>query len=258
MPGNKSNDRRPGNDNDSLDEAAARCAALWSRPHSERTYSGSTSTTGRQEDDRGASKVEFRLLERATNNFDEDRHLLGHGGSCRVFEGKIGGYSVAIKAINESEDAKVAAWEDQQVKAEIELLCRTCHPHINRLLAVSFDGPFRCLVLEHMNGGALDDRLRDKSLPALQWHERARILLHAARGLAYMHTLNPPVIHRDVKCGNVLLHYPDGDTSLSVVAKVSDFGIARVNAEQDESVLRTSRRTHASTHQVCGTGELAS
>ena len=102
MLGNKPNARRPGNHNNSLDDAAARCAALWAR--NER----SGSTTARQGDgaSSAASKVEFRLLERATNDFDEDQHLLGHGGSCRVFEGEIGGYPVAIKAINEPEDVK--------------------------------------------------------------------------------------------------------------------------------------------------------
>ena len=50
--------------------------------------------------------------------------------------------------------------------------------------------------------GALDKRLRNTSLPALEWRARACILLHTARGLAYMHSLNPPVVHRDVKTGN--------------------------------------------------------
>ena len=239
-------------DKRALDEDAARLAALWSAKGSGKSKDAPSS----------AISIDYRLIERATHGFDEDKHLIGHGNSCHVLRAEIGGYPVAIKVMNdqeqESEDEKAAAWLDQQVKAEIDLLCRTCHPHINRLLGVSFDGPHRCLVLEYMNGGALDDRLRNKSLSALQWVERARILLHTARGLAYMHSLNPPVIHRDVKCGNVLLHYPDGDTTQQLTAKVSDFGIARVNAEQDDNVLRTSKRTHASTRQVCGTGERTS
>ena len=38
------------------------------------------------------------------------------------------------------------------------------------------------------------------------------------------------------------------------MAKISDFGTVRVNREQDINVLRTSKKTHASTGQVCGTG----
>ena len=99
------------------------------------------------------------------------------------------------------------------------------HPHINRLLAVSTNGAYRCLVLEYMGEGALDDRLTNKELPVLQWRQRARILLHVARGLVCMHSLRPPVVHRDVKCGNVLLAVDkDADEETRLIAKVSDFG----------------------------------
>jgi hypothetical protein len=63
-----------------------------------------------------------------------------------------------------------------------------------------------------MNGGALDSRfvahLQARSHPlaatpkGFGWEERATILLHTARGLVNLHSLNPPLIHRDVKCGN--------------------------------------------------------
>jgi Serine/threonine protein kinase len=164
-----------------------------------------------------------------------------------VFRAVVFGHTVAIKMFNETE----RKWDDQQIQSEVELLARTRHPHINRLIAISFDGPWRCLVLEYMDGGALEDRLMNTDLPVLQWEDRARILLHIARGLVYMHSLDPPVIHRDVKTANVLLqHGKDG----AVVAKVSDFGTARVNKEQQEGLLRTSIKTHASTKQKCGTG----
>ena len=57
-------------------------------------------------------------------------------------------------------------------------------------------------------------------------NERARVLLHIARGVVYMHELNPPVIHRDIKGGNVLLHYTDAATcgGKRLVVKISDFG----------------------------------
>jgi serine/threonine protein kinase len=139
-----------------------------------------------------------------------------------VFKADVYGFTAAIKVFNETG----GEWDDKQIQTEIDYLCRVCHPHINKLLAVSFNGPQRCLVLEHMNGGALDDRLRSTSLPALQWHERAKILIHVARGLVYMHSLNPPVVHRDVKCGNVLLQTVKNTASQeeTLVAKVSDFG----------------------------------
>jgi hypothetical protein len=166
----------------------------------------------------GTVRFGYAVLQKATDNFNEAHNLLGRGGCCRVFKGSVSGQIAAIKVFNETG----GAWDDKQIQTEIGMLCRTRHPHINKLLAVSFDGPCRCLILEYMNGGALDDRLSKMDFPVLQWHDRLHILLHVARGLVYMHSLNPPVVHRDVKCGNVLLAF--AESSQSLIAKVSDFG----------------------------------
>ena len=48
-----------------------------------------------------------------------------------------------------------------------------------------------------------------------------RLCLQIARGLSYLHDLNPSIIHRDLSSANVLL-----DRSLN--AKISDFGLSRV------------------------------
>jgi hypothetical protein len=189
------------------DAARAHCVARWMQD--------SIDDFG----DIATVRVDFKVLRQVTNNFDK-RHLLGEGGSCRVFKGDVYDYPTAIKMFNETD----GAWDDRQIEAEIEILCRIRHPHISKLLAVSFNGPHRCLIIEYMNGGALDTRLTNKALPVLQWRDRAHILLHVARGLVYMHSLNPPVTHRDVKCANVLLQYTDGAGSETLLAKVSDFG----------------------------------
>ena len=70
-----------------------------------------------------------------------------------------------------------------------------------------------------------------------------------------MHSLQSPVIHRDVKGGNVLLH-DEGDGNL--IAKVSDFGTVRVNEEQnlvspEKGILKTSKPTHINTDSMPGT-----
>ena len=105
--------------------------------------------------------------------------------------------------------------------------------------------------MDRVGPRALDDRLMNSKYPTLQWQERARILLHVARGLVYMHSLEPPVIHRDVKTGNVLLQFSERE---GIIAKVSDFGTVRVNTETTAKQLATTVKTHASTKQICGTG----
>lgn len=91
----------------------------------------------------------------------------------------------------------------------------------------------RCLVLELCPGGALSSRLSNElkvepvslSLSRLQ---RLQIALGIARGLVYLHSLSPPMVHRDVKSGNVLLTKVQ-HTDMAAVTKVADFGTVRAD-----------------------------
>lgn len=65
----------------------------------------------------------------------------------------------------------------------------------------------------------------------LTWEVRLRICTEIAQGLDYIHKQSPVLIHRDIKCSNVLL-----DANLT--AKISDFGLACTKKDGE---------THAST-----------
>ena len=71
----------------------------------------------------------------------------------------------------------------------------------------------------------------------LDWETRKKICLGVARALAYLHEESRiKIVHRDIKTSNVLL-----DKNFN--AKVSDFGLARLNEDDN---------THIST-RVAGT-----
>lgn len=81
------------------------------------------------------------------------------------------------------------------------------------------------LVYELMPNGNLQDALlRTKRPELLEWKNRFGVVLDIAKGLEYLHSLDPPVIHGDIKPSNILL---DRDFS----AKIGDFGLARVKPE---------------------------
>ena len=58
------------------------------------------------------------------------------------------------------------------------------------------------------------------------WHARLRVALDVAQGMRYLHSLSPPIIHRDLRSPNIFLH----STSLEAptLAKVGDFGLSRL------------------------------
>jgi serine/threonine protein kinase len=77
-----------------------------------------------------------------------------------------------------------------------------CHQNICALFAISDDGPCKCLVLELCRGGALDTRLACQGEPRpapLPWQQRVRIAFGIASALKHLHSMVPPMIHRDIK-----------------------------------------------------------
>ncbi|KAJ8426068.1 hypothetical protein Cgig2_011285 [Carnegiea gigantea] len=66
----------------------------------------------------------------------------------------------------------------------------------------------------------------------LPWSTRMMIALGAAKGLAFLHNAERPVIYRDFKTSNILL-----DTDYT--AKLSDFGLAKAGPQGDETHVST-------------------
>ncbi|MFQ6660539.1 hypothetical protein Gotur_029017 [Gossypium turneri] len=113
------------------------------------------------------------------------------------------------------------------------------HRNLLRLIGFCTTPTERLLVYPYMPNLSVAYRLREVKPGelVLDWPQRKRIALGAARGLEYLHEhCNPKIIHRDVKAANVLL---DEDFE----AVVGDFGLAK---------LVDVRRTDVTT-QVRGT-----
>lgn len=125
----------------------------------------------------------------------------------------------------------------------METLGKLGHQNIVKILGFCSSGVDRVLIYEFIERGSLDQWLYDEEqensvgrrLP-LSWNTRKKIVIGIANGLAYLHGLDTPIIHRDIKASNVLL---DKD----FVAHIADFGLARQVQEA---------HTHVST-QVAGT-----
>jgi len=108
-------------------------------------------------------------------------------------------------------------------------------PNIIQFLGSEFDPPDNiCIVTEFMERGSLFSILADDTI-ILEWPLILTMLEDAARGMVYLHTCQPPIIHRDLKSQNLLV-----DEFWRV--KVSDFGLSTaVESPQleDESACGT-------------------
>ena len=105
------------------------------------------------------------------------------------------------------------------------------HPHIVQFLGLCFlqGSALPVLVMERLDS-SLDELL--EGVPSLPLALKRSVLADVARGLLYLHTRNPPVVHRDLSARNVLL-------TSSLVAKISDLGNARIVNMRPGQLART-------------------
>lgn len=116
---------------------------------------------------------------------------------------------------------------EREFHNELSIASTLNSPHILSLLGFSSDRRRRKLVIvyEYMPNRSLQDALLDKKCPELmEWKKRFDIVVDIAKGLAYLHSCDAPVIHGDIKPSNILL---DADFK----AKIGDFGLARFKTE---------------------------
>ena len=163
---------------------------------------------------------------------------LGRGAYGRVFEAKYRGSVCAAKEIHSIliQSTLMAPEETRRLQESFQRECDHCsklnHPNIVRFIGI-YHPPqqlFPVMIME----------LMDESLtayaqkPNISFKRRMSILHDVAEGLSYLHSRNPPVIHRDLSPNNILLkHLP-----LLPVAKIADLGVAKVINVDDKGSKR--------------------
>jgi len=79
------------------------------------------------------------------------------------------------------------------------------HPHLVKLVGFCNQDDHRMLVYEYMPRQSLENHLFKNLLASLPWSTRLKIAVGAAKGLAFLHEAETPVIYRDFKASNILL-----------------------------------------------------
>jgi len=83
------------------------------------------------------------------------------------------------------------------------------------------------LCLEYCDGGSLFELLHNSWSTPLSWCQRLDFLLQTASAGDYLHNVDPPIIHRDLKSLNLLLLKKVKSELDNPHIKLADFGFAR-------------------------------
>ncbi|KAI3610164.1 kinase-like protein [Moniliophthora roreri] len=154
----------------------------------------------------------------------EGTHPLRGGGFSDIWMGSLDKQPVCLKVMRihlEMDEQK----RDNVIKAFCEealVWKQLNHANILPLLGVNTElfSPAFCLISPWMANGDIISFLRENPE-----HDRLRAVLEIASGLAYLHSMEPMVIHGDVKGANILV-----DNQYS--CRLADFGLATIKETQ--------------------------
>lgn len=155
--------------------------------------------------------------------------VLGHGGMGSVYRAHDESLSVEV-AVKEN----LFTTEDYalQFRTEALILASLRHPNLPRVtdhFVLPDEGQY--LVMDYVEGLDLRQVLEKDGVITEQ--EAVRVGAAICDALTYLHTRKPPVLHRDIKLGNVKLS-PDGGVILV------DFGLAKI-VEGDQPTMTGAR-----------------
>ena len=165
--------------------------------------------------------------------------LLQNRYLIRAVLGK-GGMGAVYLAIDQTLGKRVAVKENlystpeynRQFKTEAQIMANISHknlPKVYDYFEIPSQGQY--MVMDYIDGEDLRQRLERKG--AIENEEAIIIALSICDALDYLHNLIPPIIHRDIKPGNIKV---DEDGNIYLV----DFGLAKIF--QDSELTATGAR----------------
>ena len=143
--------------------------------------------------------------------------LLGSGAFSKVYlaQHKKTKAKYAIKIIDKRDSDNIS--EKEYFKREAEIMYKINHPNIVKLYGHFEDNTYCYLIMEYMSGGDTYSLLMKYGDKKINNKIIVSILKDIISATYYLHHMNPPIIHRDIKSENILFNS-------QMRAKLTDFG----------------------------------
>jgi serine/threonine-protein kinase len=167
---------------------------------------------------------------------------IGEGGMSIVYLARNNrmNMQLAVKEIK-NDGSKSTEILLKGLEREANILKNVDHPVIPRIIDIVKHGGTICVVMDFIEGENLADKLKEvgrfSQEQVIEWG------LELASALDYLHSMNPPIIYRDMKPSNVMLK-PDGGV------KLIDFGTAKTyDIENNADTTALGTRGYAAPEQ---------
>jgi eukaryotic-like serine/threonine-protein kinase len=156
-------------------------------------------------------------LDTLLNNRYRIISILGQGGMGAVYCARDEHLDILVAV---KENLFLSDEYARQFQHEANILASLKHPYLPRVGDYfSADGEGQYLIMDYVEGEDLRERI--ERVGTLSEREALLIGVSVCEALSYMHKCKPPVIHRDIKPGNIKIT-PSGE------AVLVDFGLAKV------------------------------
>jgi serine/threonine protein kinase len=152
----------------------------------------------------------------------QDLHFqerVGSGTYGAVYRGQWNGKEVAIKKLFVEQSGHASPEQLKELEKEVIALQSVRHDKVVEFLGACLISPNLCIVTEFMPGGSLHARLHVRR-ERFAYAQQLAIALDIGEGVAFLHSHQPPVVHRDLKSQNIVL-------DLRLGAKLCDFGLTQ-------------------------------
>uniref|UniRef100_A0ACD6A678 Uncharacterized protein n=1 Tax=Avena sativa TaxID=4498 RepID=A0ACD6A678_AVESA len=192
-------------------------------------------------------ELPYDFLKKITNDFAKDREISGSPFGT-LYRGIVpdGGKEIAVKKLQENAPMP----PDKTFKKEVTNVMALKHENIVQIVGycsemskklVQFDKRYiqaditeSLICYEYLPNGSLKENLFGPKAtkfasPKEDWDTRFKIIKGICQGIHFLHTLDIPIIHMDLKPESILL-------DANMVPKIADFALSRVFGQEQTRI----------------------